>query len=62
MSEIIATNGYLGISYIDYYGVNDYVVLSNGTRCLIEYDDTGLAYFIYNRIRYDLGEFIRADI
>jgi hypothetical protein len=61
MSGIIASNGYIGISYID-YGIDDYVVLSNGKKCLIEYDNTGLAYFIYNRIRYDLGEFIRTDI
>lgn len=61
MSKVIASNGHIGISYID-YGIDDYVVLSNGTKCLIEYDDTGLAYFIYNRIRYDLGEFIRTDI
>ena len=61
MNKVIASNGYIGISYID-YGVDDYVVLSNGTKCLIEYDNTGLAYFIYNRIRYDLGEFIRTDI
>lgn len=61
MNKVIASNGYIGISYID-YGIDDYVVLSNGTKCLIEYDNTGLAYFIYNRIRYDLGEFIRADI
>lgn len=61
MNKVIASNGYIGISYID-YGIDDYVVLSNDKKCLIEYDDTGLAYFIYNRIRYDLGEFIRADI
>lgn len=61
MNKVIASNGYIGISYID-YGIDNFVVLSNGTKCLIEYDNTGLAYFIYNRIRYDLGEFIRTDI
>ena len=58
MNNIIASNGYINISYID-YGINDYVVLSDGTKHLIRYDNTGLAYFIHNRIRYDLGEFIR---
>ena len=60
MSNVIASNGYINISYID-YDIDDYVVLSDGARCLIQYDDTGLAYFYYNNIRYDLGEFIRVE-
>ena len=31
MSHIIASNGYINISYID-YGIDDYVVLSDNTR------------------------------
>ena len=58
MSNIIASNGYINISYID-YGIDDYVVLSDDNRCMIHYDDD-VAYFYYNNVRYDLGEFIRA--
>ena len=58
MNNITASNGYVNISYID-YGIDDYVVLSDNAKCKIQYDDTGLAYFYYNNVRYDLGEFIR---
>ena len=61
MDNIIASNGYIEISYIK-YDTDDYVVLSDNKECLIQYDNTGLAYFIYNNIRYNLGEFIRAEL
>lgn len=54
---MIASNGYVHITYID-YGIEDYVVLLGGERCLIQYEDE-TAYFYYNNVRYDLGEFIR---
>lgn len=57
MSHIIASNGYINISYID-YGIDDYVVLSDDTRCMIHYDED-VAYFYYNNVKHNLGEFIR---
>lgn len=56
MSHIIASNGYINISYID-YGIDDYVVLADNTKCMIHYDDE-IPYIIVNGAVVYLNEFI----
>lgn len=60
MSEIIATNGYLGIKRI-VHEIDDFVVLDNDDQCIINYNED-VPYFYHNDYKYYLDEFIRTNI
>lgn len=57
-NKIIATDGYINIIDI-IYGVDDMIQLDDGTQHAIQYDETGMPYFMIEDIRYNLDDFMR---
>lgn len=57
-NKIIATDGYINIINI-IYGIDDMIELDDGTRHAIQYDETGMPYFMIEDTRYNLDDFMR---
>ena len=62
MAKVIASNGYIGIIEIC-HGINDYIITdTNSYKKRIRYNKNGTSYFIENKQKYNLNDFIRSDL